>query len=233
MKLKGRHVVISLILLVSGFLVAYSYQHSKDDPKVVQLSEQKWEKNYEYRKKAIELVDKNKELREELETKLQKIQDLESEIAGKEELAGQYVEQKKQLQILTGKLAVIGDGVKVTLNDANYIPSEENVNNYIVHESHIHKVVNELFSAGAKAVAINGQRIMEDTFIACIGPVISVDGIEYPAPFVISAIGDPEVLFPSITLTNGVKDQLENENIEVDITKVNDLKMDAYIAGDR
>ncbi|WP_188454481.1 DUF881 domain-containing protein [Virgibacillus oceani] len=233
MKLKGRHVVISLILLVSGFLVAYSYQQAKDDPKVVQLSEQKWEKNYEYRKQAIDLVDKNKELREELDAKMQKIQDLEAELSSKEELVGQYVDQKKQLQLLTGKLAVAGDGVQVALNDANYIPNEENANNYIVHESHIHKVVNELFSAGAKAVAINGQRIMEDSFIACIGPVISVDGVEYPAPFIISAIGDPEVLFPSITLTNGVKDQLESENIEVNIKKVNDLEMDANIAGER
>lgn len=233
MKLKGRHVIISLILLVSGFLVAYSYQQANNDPKVVRLSEQNWEKNYEYRKQAIALVDKNKALQEELEKKLQQIHDLETELAGQEELVGQYVEQKKELQILTGKLAVIGDGVKVTLHDANYIPSEENANNYIVHESHIHRVVNELFSAGAKAVSINGQRIMKDTFISCIGPVISVDGMEYPAPFVIRAIGDQEVLYPSITLTNGVKDQLESEHIEVDIKKVNDLEMDANIARER
>ncbi|WP_088050087.1 hypothetical protein [Virgibacillus dakarensis] len=42
----------------------------------------------------------------------------------------------------------------VTSHDANYIPDEENPSNYLVLESHIHQVVNELFSAGEKAVAI-------------------------------------------------------------------------------
>ncbi len=40
-----------------------------------------------------------------------------------------------------------------------------------------------------------------------------IDGIEYPAPFEITAIGDPEVLSSALNLTGGVKDQLVNENI--------------------
>lgn len=233
MILKGRHVVISLILLISGFLVAYSFQQTKDDTQVVQLSEQKWEKNFEYRQQAIDLEEKNKKLRDELEIMLQKIQEMEMDLAEQQEIMGDIVNQKKELQILTGQLPVSGHGVEITLHDAEYIPSEENANKYIVHESHIHRLVNELFSAGAKAVAINGQRILSDTFIACVGPVISVNGIEHPAPFVVSAIGNPEVLYPSITLTNGVQDQLERDNIEVSIRKVDDIKIAAEIAGNR
>lgn len=223
MKQKNRHVFIPFILLIAGFFGAYSYQHANVDSKVVQLSEQKWESDYQYRKQAIELVDQNKQLQEELADKLANIQELETEFAGQEELVGNYVEQKNRLQILNGEVPVVGDGVRLTLYDANYIPNEKNANNYMVHESHIYKVVNELFSAGAKAVAINGQRVLKDTFIACVGPVVAVDGVEYPAPFVISAIGDPDVLYPSMTLTNGVVDQLESENIEVDVKEENDL----------
>lgn len=227
MKLKGSHAITALIFLISGFLVSYSYQQANDDPKVVRLSEQKWKKNYELRKQAIELVEKNKVLREELNAKLNKIQDLETNLADQEELIAKYVEQKKRLQMITGELPVSGQGVQIILNDANYIPTEKDANNYMVHESHIHQVVNELFSAGAKAVSINGQRILKDTYISCIGPVIMIDGTEYPAPFVIRAIGDPKVLYPSITLRNGVRDQLESENIEVSVGVVDEIKMDS------
>ncbi|WP_106497705.1 DUF881 domain-containing protein [Lentibacillus sp. Marseille-P4043] len=233
MKLRGKHTVISVILLIFGFFVTYSFQQAAENPKVVQLSEKTWDENYQFRQQAIDLVDKNKQLRDELEGNLQRIQELETKFANQEELIGKYVEQKKRLQILNGDLTISGDGITVTLHDANYIPNEQNANDYMVHESHIHKIVNELFSAGAKAVAINGQRVLKDTYIACVGPVITVDGVEYPAPFVVRAIGDPDVLYPSITLTNGVRDQLVNENIEVDVSKENNLVINGEHTGEQ
>ncbi len=131
------------------------------------------------------------------------------------------------MQILTGELPVEGEGIEISLKDADYIPSEDNVNQYIVHDRHIHLVINELYSAGAKAIAINGQRIYADSYIQCVGPVISVDGNVYPAPFVISAIGAPDVLDVSLNLTNGVVDNLLYDNIEVTVEQMPEIEMDA------
>ena len=98
--------------------------------------------------------------------------------------------------------------LRVTLKDAEYDPVEQNPNDYIVHESHIFKVINELRISGAQGLSINGQRITANSFIKCTGPVITIDGKTFPAPFVIEAIGDSDVLASSLYLKGGVIDGL-------------------------
>ncbi|REJ05656.1 DUF881 domain-containing protein [Halobacillus trueperi] len=231
-RLKGKPIILSLVLLISGFLVSYSYQLTKSSPQMVQLNDSQWEKEYFYQQQLLEMEKRNKQLREELKGKRHTIQDFENEMADREQVVADFVERKKKLQMLNGEVPIKGHGVEVVLSDAEYIPDEDQVNQYIVHESHIHSVINELLSAGAKAIAINGQRYMRDSYIACTGPVITVDGVQHPAPFVISAIGDPEVLHSSLNLTRGVVDQLLNENVDVQLSKVNQLEMKARLSAE-
>ncbi|WP_281975615.1 DUF881 domain-containing protein [Halobacillus litoralis] len=230
MKRKGRSVILSLVLLVSGFLISFSYQQTKSEPEMVQLNDSQWEKEYFYQQQLLDMEERNKQLRDELKSKREDIQGYEKEWADREQVVVDFVERKKKLQMLAGEIPIQGEGVQVTLSDAAYIPEEDQANQYIVHESHIHKVLNELLSAGAKAVAINGQRYMKDSYIACTGPVITVDGVQHPAPFVISAIGDSDVLSSSLKLTRGVLDQLGNENVEVKITEEQRIEMDARLS---
>ncbi|WLR47034.1 DUF881 domain-containing protein [Halobacillus litoralis] len=229
---KGKPIILSLVLLISGFLISYSYQLTKSSPQMVQLNDSQWEKEYFYQQQLLDMEKRNKQLREELKEKRSTIQNFENEMADREQVIADFVERKKKLQMLNGEVPVEGQGVEVVLSDAEYIPDEDQVNQYIVHESHIHSVINELLSSGAKAIAINGQRFMRDSYIACTGPVITVDGVQHPAPFVISAIGDPEVLYSSLNLTRGVVDQLLNENVEVQISKENQLEMKARLSAE-
>jgi uncharacterized protein YlxW (UPF0749 family) len=90
-------------------------------------------------------------------------------------------------------------------------------------------VVNELYISGAAAVAINGQRLTSHSYIICNGPVITVDGIEHPAPFTITAIGDPDVLSSSINLIGGVKDQLVNDNIVFTLEKDDEIVLNPIL----
>ncbi|MDC3416477.1 DUF881 domain-containing protein [Aquibacillus salsiterrae] len=230
MKLKGKHVILSLVLLVFGFLLSFSYQQTKNDSKITQLSNQSWERGYFYRQQLIDLEGENKELRAELDRKRQEIQRFEETLGQQKSVIRDYVETKKNLQMFTGELPIKGEGIKVTLRDANYIPSEANANQYIVHERHVQLVLNELNSAGAKALSINGQRLYKDSYISCVGPVISVDGRQHAAPFVIAAIGEPEVLELSMTLSNGVIDLLVSDNVEVELEPVDTIEMKARIS---
>ncbi|GGC80667.1 UPF0749 protein YlxW [Thalassobacillus devorans] len=232
MKLRGKHVILAFVLLVTGFLVSYSYTQADESSQMVKLADRTWEKEYYYRKQLLDLESKNKELREELQTKTEAVQTYEDGLAANEQQIADFVERKKRLQMLTGQLPVKGPGLSVTLKDAAYIPSEEHANNYIVHEPHIHQVVNELKSAGAKAIAINGQRYVSNSYFACTGPVITIDGVQHPAPFVITAIGDPDVLFSSLSLKNGVVDQLVTDNIEVELEKSAEIQMDARLSSE-
>jgi uncharacterized protein YlxW (UPF0749 family) len=232
MKVKGKHVIFSFILLITGFLVAFSYQITSEKPKVVKVVDQQLEEDYRYRQQLNDTIEKNNELESELVSLQEKISELEKELGEQELVVSDYIEEKRKLQMIAGEIPVSGKGISVTLNDAQYIPSESNVNEFIVHDLHVHKVINELLSSGATAISINGQRLLNDSYIQCIGPVISIDGKEHPAPFVIEAIGDPDILEASIMLQNGVVDQLVADNVEVTVKKNDNIKMDARIPDD-
>jgi uncharacterized protein YlxW (UPF0749 family) len=165
-----------------------------------------------------ELLDKQEELRK-----------IEESLATGEQLLFNLVEDAENLRMYNGNVKVQGKGVEITLSDASYVPSEENVNNYIVHEGHVFKVMNELFISGAAAVSINGQRITKSSYIVCNGPVITIDGNQYPAPFIISAIGDPKVLIPALNILGGVKDQLVADNITIKMMEKDRIVIDPVI----
>ncbi|WP_223700314.1 DUF881 domain-containing protein [Sutcliffiella deserti] len=213
MKVNGKHVVLSFVCLVLGFIISYSYQLTQEEDN--KGTDKQWERDYSIRETLIKTEERTLELQQELQKKQEEVSLIEEELAEGEQLLFNLVEDVEKLRMYTGKVKVQGRGVEVTLSDASYVPSQENVNNYIVHESHVFNVMNELFISGAAAVAINGQRITKNSYIICNGPVITIDGNQFPAPFVISAIGDPEVLIPALNILGGVKDQLVADNITV------------------
>lgn len=68
-----------------------------------------------------------------------------------------------------------------------------------------------------------------NSYINCNGPVITVDGYQHPAPFVITAIGDPEVLSSALSLGGGVTDQLLNDNIIVTLATSEEIILDPIL----
>ncbi|QHS22169.1 DUF881 domain-containing protein [Virgibacillus sp. MSP4-1] len=232
MKLKGKHVIFSFIFLVAGFLLALGYKIASEEPKIIRMNDEELQEELEYQEQLNNINQENKELRTELESLRSDIRDFEENLGGQEKQLESYIEERNKLELITGDVPVEGPGISVTLSDAEYIPNEENVNNYIVHDLHVHLVINELLASGANAIAINGQRILGDSYIACTGPVITVDGKQHPAPFVIQAIGDPEVLKASMNLQNGVLDKLVSDHVEVNIKTSDNIKMDAVFSSE-
>ncbi len=99
-----------------------------------------------------------------------------------------------------GLLAQVGPGVTVTLSDASDATSSSSVDPklLIVHQQDIQAVVNAMWKAGARAVTIQGQRVVSTTGIRCIGNSVQLQGVPYSQPYVISAVGDPAALTAEI-----------------------------------
>ncbi|GAA0294280.1 uncharacterized protein YlxW (UPF0749 family) [Gracilibacillus halotolerans] len=224
--MRGRQVVYAFVFLLIGFLLTVSIQHANRSGELIQLNESNVEQDLYYRDQLIDVQEKNKQLRSELVELQENVQNLEQEIANDTDELKDLVNRKNTLQKFTGELPIEGEGIQITLSDTTYDMSEEDhANQYVVHDRHIHLLINELFSAGAKAIAINGQRIYHDSHITCIGPVISVEGNVYPAPFVISAIGDQNTLDTSIQMRNGVIEYLVQDNIDVKLDLSSNIMM--------
>lgn len=230
MKRKGKHVVLSLIFLVLGFMLAFSFHLTQTENQSSNMTSQQWDRDLELHNQIIEQEEENRSLQKELIEKQEKVLEIEKELAKEEQVFFNLAEDAEKYRMYTGEVKVKGSGVAVTLADGEYEPSkEENVNNYIVHEHHIFKVINELYISGASAIAINGQRIDHTSYIMCNGPVIEIDGNQHPAPFVITAIGDPDVMSSSLNLNGGVKDILVNENIEFSLEKKDEIIMNPIL----
>ncbi|MDF0725274.1 DUF881 domain-containing protein [Cytobacillus sp. S13-E01] len=231
MKVKGKHVILSFVCLVLGFMISFSYQFTKTEVAKGKPTERQWTKEFEYRNQIIEQEEKNRLLQQELYEKQENVREIEEELAKgeQEKIYFNLVEDVENLRMYVGEVKVKGQGLQVTLEDASYSPSGEDVNDYIVHEGHLFKVINELYISGAQAVSVNGKRLSRDSYIYCDGPVVTVDGNQFPAPFVISAIGNPEVLIPALNINGGVIDQLLADNIVVKTEKKSEIVMDPLL----
>lgn len=228
--MKVKYVVISFVLLVFGFILAFSYsQSSKEKSSVANITDRQYTKENDLRKQLIRQQDENSDLQKELFAKQEKVREMEKDLSNEEQIFFNLAEDAEKYRMFLGKIKVQGPGLEVKLEDSEYRPEDENPNHYIVHEHHIFKVINEMLIAGASAIAINGQRINHNSYIVCTGPVITVDGNQFPAPFSISALGDSDVLVSALTMTGGIRDQLVNDNIVFSIEKKKQIMLEPIL----
>ncbi|KQU18447.1 hypothetical protein ASG65_06710 [Bacillus sp. Leaf13] len=228
-KINSKQVILSLVSVVLGFMIAFSYNLTKDGQGAVK--DKAWDQEFELRQQLIEQEKQNRELQKELLQKQAKVSNIEKDLAQEKQLFFNLAKDTEKYRMYLGKVKVKGTGLQVTLEDGSDMDSEANVNNYLVHEQHVFKVVNELYISGAEAVAINGQRLDHDSYIVCNGPVITIDGHQHPAPFIISAIGDPDILEASLDIPGGIKEQLVNENVIFTMEKQKKIIFDPIIGG--
>lgn len=220
-----KYFVILIVSIVTGFIIGFSYNLTQDKKHAPKVSDTYFEQQVLYREQLIAQQERNKELMDERNNLQQKIRDYERSLTKKENDYDELVHQAERLRLLLGYIQGEGDGVRITLTDSEYDPNSINPNDYIVHESHIFKVLTELKISGAEAIAINGQRLTVNSYIHCNGPVITVDGRQYAAPFVIEAVGNPNVLIPSLEIVGGVVDQLLSEKIVVTLEQSDKILM--------
>ncbi len=142
-----------------------------------------------------DLLERRNELDAEVDSLAERVpgggaRELRAEVAGLQDPAG-----------LTPRT---GEGVTITLSDAPdelfdaaaaaEDPQYPDVTRYVVHQQDIQAVANALWKGGASAVTIAGQRIVSTTGIKCEGSVVQLQGVPYPQPFEIQAVGDPTAL---------------------------------------
>lgn len=221
-KFKRKQLIILIVCIATGFMIGYSYKLTKNEQK---LSTSYLNQEESYRGDLIEQQERNKELMEELKNLQEQVRQYEKSFAENETDYEHLIEEAEQLRLLLGSIPAQGEGIRVTLKDNEYDPNSTNPNDYIVHESHVLSVINELRISGAEAISINGQRLRANSYIRCNGPVITVDGKQYPAPFVIEAVGDSETLISSLQITGGVFDQLLNDQIVVTLEEQDLIEM--------
>ena len=142
--------------------------------------------------------------------------------------------QLKTLNSLIGTIDVKGNGIVVTVADNSSVTTEnvgmfDNISNYLIHDRDLLMLVNELKNAGAEAISINGERIINTTSITCDGNVILINGNKISSPFEIKAIGSQEALLGAIKRPGGyLEQQLQNYGLVTKVEKQENITIYKY-----
>lgn len=95
-----------------------------------------------------------------------------------------------------GTVPLQGPGLVVSLSPSKREPpSPQEAGAYQIHDSDLQLVVNELWAAGAEAVAVNDSRLVATTPIRAAGGTIVVNFRPLSPPYRVSAIGADRLQF--------------------------------------
>ena len=186
------------------------------------------------------LLDEQKSLEGKRDALMTRVQGLEAVIVNFDRQAAQenqeyqqLVRQKDQLRMEAGLTKVTGPGIEITLNDRDMegmIIDPYTISSYIVHDSDLLEVINELRSAGALAIEVNGARIIAGTRISCGGPTINVGPEQrFTPPFMIRAVGEPEALTAQFDSPDSIYHLLTLFGLRFDIKKMDEIEIPAYM----
>ena len=135
--------------------------------------------------------------------------------------------KKKDYEYLrAGLTSVSGSGIVITMEDAP-AKGELDIEDYIIHDNNVNDILDELKANGAQAISVNGERVVLNTRPVCAGPTIIVNDSRYPPPYVIQAIGDPDVLYDAIESMPQVA-LMRLTNIRVHVEKQEEIIISKY-----
>ncbi|HHU90042.1 MAG TPA: DUF881 domain-containing protein [Clostridiaceae bacterium] len=138
----------------------------------------------------------------------------------------ELLKMKDYEYLRAGLTAVSGKGVVITMEDAP-AKGELDINEYIIHDNNINDILDELKANGAQAISVNGERVMLNTRPVCAGPTIIVNESRYPPPYVIEAIGDPDILYDAIENMPQVA-FMRLTNIRIDVEKQEEIVINRF-----
>ncbi|HEU5298929.1 MAG TPA: DUF881 domain-containing protein [bacterium] len=130
------------------------------------------------------------------------------------------------LRVALGLKAMRGPGVVVRLADPRTQP--KGTNPVVVSYQDIVAVVNELWAAGAEAIAVNGQRLTAMTGLSQVGGNVVVNLQRLTGPFDIVAIGDPATLEGALNIRGGLIEGLRALGLTIHIARRDPLTVPAY-----
>ena len=175
----------------------------------------------------LEILNKEQNL---LKTNISSLREKLNEIQSKD-IKEEDQEAIQKLKERIGLVAVAGPGVQVILNDSLDVVRENlDVNNdALVHASDLRDVINLLRVSQAEAISINGQRILINSPISCVGNSILVNNSNLLPPFQIEAVGDASVLITQLENNLiGIHKRTIDNNLVFKVERKDDLSIPIY-----
>ena len=167
--------------------------------------------------------NKYNEVASQYQNNVEKIQEYQKSATTSTESTNLIKSEYQKSNELLGLTDVRGEGIIITLKDSNETKySSEDLRN----------LVNELKYAGAEAISINGNRVINLTDIVTLNDkfiIMDASRTRLSSPYIIKAIGDRKYLSSTLnTKTTGFVDLMKSNGLEVTIEESNKIEIDKY-----
>ncbi|MEG0377546.1 MAG: DUF881 domain-containing protein, partial [Eubacterium sp.] len=129
-------------------------------------------------------------------------------------------------RITAGVVDVKGKGLVITVDTESSKDYDSTV--YTKSSDLLLSLINELNAAGAEAISINGERLINTSEIRQAGSYININRNKYSAPFEVKAIGNPEDLSAAIKMRAGIVDIMRSNKFKVNIAQQDEVLINAY-----
>jgi uncharacterized protein YlxW (UPF0749 family) len=193
-------ITLGLALLGLGFLIAA--QLATERPRIRYTTQE--------RAPLIETAVDLQEQQEALSAQVLELRDqilaLEQQGQGTNAAIRELNAELEDARLAAGLIPLRGTGVVFQLEDSlEPAGAVENELDYLVTARDLRTMVEELWLAGAEAIAINGERVVPTTSIIDIGGVILANSAYLTPPYQISAMGSDD-LYEKVVNSPGFAD---------------------------
>jgi uncharacterized protein YlxW (UPF0749 family) len=190
------------------------------------LSSEQYQDAYTYKTR---LQNEISALRNQYNEYMEKLTKYQQDNADGQAVKKEINKELEENNVILGKVAVEGEGVVITLSDAD---SSLFTNTFedqfkLVHNTDMIQVLNDLKNGGAEAISINGLRIVGSTEVYCSGPFLEVNGTKIAAPFTVKAIGNSQVMYDYMMSDENYLKSLMLRKLNVSISKNSKVEIPA------
>ena len=153
----------------------------------------------------------------------QKLEEYKKTEQSNNETSNLIEEELVQVEKALGLTDVEGEGIVITLKDKGMDEMS------VIKDDDLILIVNSLKLAGAEAISINDERIVNMSDITYINSLyIKVNGQRILQPYVIKAIGNSSQLESALIGNGGQVDELEKLGHDVSIEKQSKVQINKY-----
>lgn len=224
MKNKTR-ISFAIVFLILGIVVTVQYKSTKYNKNILAVEGKSVQ---EIQAQLLREKENSEALSNQISEYQKKIDSYEKNV----NVAGILKEDIDKARLLAGLTDVKGKGVIININDSKTTNALKgivpNAQGYYVSDENLLELLNDLRAAGAEAISINDERIISTTEVRKAGNYIRINNKNTNSPFVVKAIGEPNILDNSLEIRNGIIEYLRLNKVDVSIEKNDNVSIPKY-----
>ena len=222
--MKGKVIMIVTIGIICILLTSVMFLQFKS-VQVIEASGVGQKRETELRTEYSTLTDKSSEMKQQLE----EIQNTATEYTAQSSDVQATMDLLKsdvdKARCDLGYTDVKGPGIILTIADGKNAANDKE---QVITYNDLIMAINELKYAGAEAISLNDERVVNNSFVANISEYMVMNDNRISGPYTITVIGDSKNLESVINIKGGIKDYLESYNKQISYTVENEVYINKY-----